>query len=180
MSRRKKSFFERLTGTINMNEDEEREPRHIQPEADDEYQEFENDFVQHSGDALNELNQQAGGFDETYAQEEDEGELAVDVYETPEHVVVQAMVAGVRPDQLDVSITRETCTISGRREAPRDVGIDSYLHEELYWGAFSRMVTLPEEVEVEESEASENHGLLTIHLPKINKDLETKLEVQAE
>lgn len=172
MPRRKKTFFERLTGGIN-----EEEHQH-QPEA--EYEEFDDDF-QHHGDDLHDDWVTDDDYEEP--QEEfasDEGELAVDIYETPEHIVVQAMVAGVRPDALDVSITRDKCVIKGRREAPREASPDEYLHQELYWGAFSRSVVLPEEVEVEESNASEDHGLLTITLPKINKHNETKLEIQSQ
>lgn len=176
MSRRKKSFFERLTGSVDVSEDEDyHQPN--QPHAADG--EFEDDFARNPNEPVGEME---GEWQEEQAEAavEDEGELAVDVYETPEHVVVQAMVAGVRPEALDVSITREMCTISGRREAPREAGPDEYLHQELYWGAFSRSVVLPEEVEVEEAEAAEDHGLLTIRLPKINKDLETTLEIHSQ
>lgn len=183
MPRRKKSFFERLTGGINTNDDDDR--RRSRDPYDDEYGEFDDEFARHPEEEVEDLNDEwsepAGHYDDPGEEfEEGEGELAVDVYETPEHIVVQAMVAGVRPDALDVSITREKCVIQGRREAPRDASPDEYIHQELYWGSFSRSVHLPEEVEVEESNASEDHGLLTIKLPKIKKDQETKLEIQTE
>lgn len=180
MARNNKSFFERLTGTINLNNNERQpaqEPHH-EP-VEDHYDDFEQEFTDHDAQVTNDPHpQEADPWGQPDEQIEDEGELAVDVYETPDEVVVQTMVAGVRPDHLDVSISRETCTISGRREAPRDVPAEDYFAEELYWGSFSRSVTLPSEVEVEEAEANEDHGLLTIRLPKVNKDREMKLEVQ--
>jgi HSP20 family protein len=174
MPRRKKSFFERLTGGV----DEDQQTN----EQSAEHGDFDDDFSTEDDDRYNSPHDE-WNTDDTYTEAaeefaDDEGELAVDVYETPEHIVVQAMVAGVRPDALDVSITREKCVIRGRREAPSDASLDEYMHRELYWGAFSRSVALPEEVEVEESNAAEDHGLLTIKLPKINKHNETKLEIK--
>jgi HSP20 family protein len=168
--RHKKSFFERLTGSVSVGNDD------YDQESHDDYEEFDDGFT----DEPDEIYETEDWTAQESQQEnfEDEGELAVDVYETTEHIIVQAMVAGVRPDHLDVSITREMCTISGRREAPQDAANDDYLNRELYWGSFSRSVVLPAEVEVEESQAKEDHGLLTVKMPKINKDQQTKLEVQ--
>jgi HSP20 family protein len=69
-------------------------------------------------------------------------------------------------------------TIRGAREEHKEVAEDNYFHKELYWGAFSRTVLLPAEVEVEEASAQEKHGLLTIRLPKIDKEKQTKLKVK--
>ena len=90
------------------------------------------------------------------------------------------MVAGIRPEDLDISITRDMVTIKGSRE-DNTVNIDDedYFHRELFWGSFSRVILLPQEIEIEEAEAIERHGLLTIKLPKINKDRQTKLRVKA-
>lgn len=113
------------------------------------------------------------------AVEDTEGELAVDVYQTPEHIVVKALVAGVQPATIDISLTREMLTISGIRSDEREVEEDNYFQRELYWGSFSRTILLPEEIDVEGAEASEKHGILMIRLPKINKKRETKLKVRA-
>ncbi len=107
------------------------------------------------------------------------GELAVDVYQTPDAIVVKALVAGVQPTSIDISLTREMLTISGTRSDEKEVEEDSYFHRELYWGSFSRTIILPEEVDVDMAEASEKHGILMIRLPKINKKRETKLKVRA-
>lgn len=112
-------------------------------------------------------------------QEETEGELAVDVYQTPDYIVIKALVAGVQPATIDISLTREMLTISGVRSDEREVEEDNYYQRELYWGAFSRTILLPEEIDVDGAEASEKHGILMIRLPKINKKRETKLKVRA-
>lgn len=145
----KRSFFERLTGAVKL-EDEEavvpaEERRHT-----------------------NILD----------AEEEEEGQLTVDVYNTPSEIVVKTMVAGVKPDDLDVAITRDSVTIRGRREEERTVADEDYYHRELYWGAFSRTVILPEEVDVDEAEAVEKYGMLILHLPKLDKHKETRLKVK--
>lgn len=111
--------------------------------------------------------------------EEPTGELAVDVYQTPEAIVVKAFIAGVQPNSIDIALTREMLTISGTRQDEREVDEEHYFQRELYWGAFSRTILLPEEVDVDGAEASEKHGILLIRLPKINKKRETKLKVKS-
>lgn len=108
-----------------------------------------------------------------------EGELAVDVYQTPDSIVVKALLAGVQPATIDISLTREMLTISGIRADEKEVEEENYFQRELYWGSFSRTILLPEEVDVERAEATEKHGILMIRLPKINKKRETKLKVRA-
>jgi len=112
-------------------------------------------------------------------EEEPEGELAVDVYQTPEAIVIKALVAGVQPGSIDISLTREMLTVSGTREDEREVDEEHYYQRELYWGSFSRTILLPEEVDVDAAEASEKHGVLVVRLPKINKRRETKLKVRS-
>lgn len=174
--RRKKSFFEKLTGTINLNNDYDDE--YVEEDDFDDY-DYDYDDNQSSGRSEDHQNdypsEQSWNDSQNY---HDEGELAVDVYQTPTHIVIQTMVAGVRPDDLDVSITREACKITGKREGPHNVASGDYFHQELYWGSFSREIMLPQEVEVDQAEAIENHGLLIIRLPKINKEQETKLQVK--
>lgn len=108
-----------------------------------------------------------------------EGELSVDVYQTPTHIIIKAMIAGVKPEDLDVSITRDMVTIRGKRERHTEGGTGDYFFEELYWGSFSRTIVLPQEVEIEEAEAVEKHGLLIIRLPKMDKGRQAKLKVRS-
>lgn len=107
------------------------------------------------------------------------GELAVDVYQTPDAIVVKALIAGVHPNSIDVALTREMLTISGTREDEREVDEEHYFQRELYWGSFSRTILLPEEVDVDLAEASERHGVLMIRLPKVNKKRQAKLKVRS-
>jgi HSP20 family protein len=113
------------------------------------------------------------------SEEEADGELAVDVYETPTHLLIKAMIAGVRPEDLDVSITRDLVTIRGKRERAIEGNAGDFFFKELYWGSFSRTIVLPQEVEIEEAEATEKHGLLIIRLPKLDKGRQAKLKVRS-
>ncbi|MBX4192445.1 Hsp20/alpha crystallin family protein [Candidatus Parcubacteria bacterium] len=111
--------------------------------------------------------------------EEAEGELAVDVYQTPTHIIIKAMIAGVKPEDLDVSITRDMVTLRGKRERHTEGTAGDFFFSELYWGSFARTIVLPQEVEIEEAEATEKHGLLTIRLPKLDKGRHAKLKVRS-
>ena len=157
MFRQKKSIFERLTGIINNPGEEERElsvtHKNNSKESDDE--------------------------DEGWTEESSDGQLTIDVYQTPTEIVLQTIVAGVKPEDLEITINREMVTVRGKREQTKTVGDDNYFFQELYWGSFSRSVVLPEEIDVEEAEATEQHGLLTIRLPKIDKKKTQKLKVRA-
>jgi len=108
-----------------------------------------------------------------------EGELAVDIYQTATEIIIQTMPAGVKSDDLNISITPDTIIISGKREAPQGVAPQDYMLQELYWGAFSRTIVLPEEVEPSEAEAIEKHGLLVIRLPKLDKVKRHRLKVKS-
>jgi HSP20 family protein len=105
-------------------------------------------------------------------------QLTVDVYETDSEIVIRALVAGVKPEDLDVAITRDMVTIQGRRVEQKEVDGSNYVYQELYWGSFARTIVLPAEIDVDMAEAGEKHGLLTIKLPKVNKDRKTKLKVR--
>ncbi len=111
-------------------------------------------------------------------EEPEEAQLSVDVYNTPSEIVIKTMVPGVKPDDLDVSITRDYVVIRGERSEDRTVSEDDYIHQELYWGSFVREIPLPEEINVEEAEAIEKHGLLILRLPKHDKNRQTKLKVK--
>ena len=109
---------------------------------------------------------------------EEEGELTVDIYDRGDSIVMQSTVAGVRPEDLDVSITNDTVSIRGRRERGDEVHNDSYYYKELFWGTFSRSVILPEEIEEDLAEASLKHGLLTLRLPKRKRGVVQKVKIK--
>lgn len=113
------------------------------------------------------------------APEEDaeEGQLMVDIYEDGPYIVIQSTVAGVKPEDIDISLQEETLTIRGSRARAEAVKEDNFYYRELYWGAFSRSIILPEEVDFSKAEASIKNGFLTIRLPKKDKG-EKKLKVR--
>jgi HSP20 family protein len=108
-----------------------------------------------------------------------EGQLPVDVHQTASDIVVRAFVAGVRPDELAISISRDRVEIEGSRMEREQVSGPDYFTRELFWGSFTRTIMLPQEVDVESSSASAKDGLLTIIMPKLDKARQTKLRVRA-
>jgi len=159
MSKDKRSFFQRLTGAVDA----------------DEYDEDFDAMFDETEDQQRAVNEQQ---DEDVESNE-VGQLTVDVYQKDTEIVIKAIVAGVKPEDLDVSITRDMVTIQGRRDEEREVSEPDYFFKELYWGGFSRTILLPQEVEVEDATAVEKHGVLTLRLPKIDKEKQTKLKVKA-
>ena len=117
--------------------------------------------------------------EEETPEETPEGELAVDVYQTPTHIIIKAMIAGVKPEDLDVSITRDMVTLRGKRERHTEGTAGDFFFSELYWGSFTRTIVLPQEIDIEEAEAAEKHGLLTLRLPKLDKGRQAKLKVKS-
>lgn len=120
------------------------------------------------------------GKEKVWENGEPEGQLTVDVYQTPDDIVVQSAIAGVKPDDIDISATPDAITIRGAREHQREVRDENYLHQECYWGRFSRSVIFPQEVDPEGAVVSFKNGILTIRLPKANKKKTKKLKVKAE
>ena len=146
----KRSFFERLTGAVKLEEESYPVETREAPAAKRQ----------------------------SILEDEEEAQLTVDVYETPSEIVIKTMVAGVKPEDLDVAITRDSVTIRGKREEDRTVSSEDYFHRELYWGSFSRTVVLPQEIDVDEAEAAEKFGMLVLRLPKLDKHRQTKLKVK--
>lgn len=110
--------------------------------------------------------------------EEHEGQLAVDVYQTADSVVLQAPIAGVKPEDLEISITDEVINIKGERRQAEETAKENYLARECYWGAFSRTFTLPTVVESEKAEAGLKNGILTIKIPKMAKTKTKVVEIK--
>lgn len=158
METKKRSFFERLTGSTSAEEDrsDSRLIRGVKSE---------------NGDKKNGNN--------WMEEENEEAELSVDVFQTPTDVIIQTMVAGVKPEDLELSIARDTITIRGEREEQRTIDEDNFFTQELYWGKFSRTISLPVEVEPEEVEATEKHGLLTIKIKKVDKEKKNSVKVRS-
>lgn len=118
----------------------------------------------------------AGGSD-WFAQSDTEGQLAVDVYETAEEIVVKAPVAGVAEEDIDITVRPDMVTIAGERKEEKEVANESYVARECFWGSFARTVTLPSEGEADKAKATFNKGILTVRMPKSKKHQAFKLKV---
>jgi HSP20 family protein len=105
------------------------------------------------------------------------GQLAVDVYETKERLMVKGRVAGVNKSELDVSISDNTLTIKGTLSAGNEDGVENYFLQECYWGEFSRSIVLPVPVKEDEIEAVLKDGVLTISFSKLKQDTVKKIQV---
>lgn len=99
----------------------------------------------------------------------DEGQLSVDVYREGDMLVIRSLVAGVKPDDLDVTIHGDLLTIRGRRSEDRETGEGDWFYRECYWGSFSRSVVLPYHVATDAAQAQLQNGVLEVHIP-IRKD----------
>ncbi len=158
---KKRSLFDRLAGT----------------RPDDDY-EFDDDVVE-TGSVKRMAVSSGNPVMPAHHEERTEGHLPVDMYQTPTELVIRTFVAGVRPDEMNVSISRDMVVIEGSREERSEVSAPDHFNQELFWGTFSRTVMLPQEVDVDGAQASSKDGLLTIVLPKLDKTRQTKLKVRA-
>ncbi|MEK7647303.1 MAG: Hsp20/alpha crystallin family protein [Patescibacteria group bacterium] len=149
MPKDKRSFFERLTGSVSA--EEESTPSH-----------------DHAGKIKK----------EDWLEGTDEGQLTVDVFQTPDEIIIQSTIAGVKPEDLDISITQDMVTIKGTRRKDFEAKEDNYYYRELYWGKFARSILISEEIDADEAEATIKNGLLTIRLPKIDKDRTHKIKIK--
>lgn len=118
--------------------------------------------------------------EEADISDEREGQLAIDVFQTPEALVVESPIAGVNSDDLDINITSESVTIRGRREHRTDIKDADYFYQECYWGRFSRSIILPQEIDPDKAEAGIKNGVLTIILPKVKRQKTKKLKVKID
>lgn len=178
---KKRSFFERLSASS----------------PHDDYDAFDDDFpIQHPGMPAPQAPQrtQVGGgmpaqhipvqqapqsLPQVHEEEVAEGQLPVDVYQTQNEIIIRTFIAGVRPDEMNVSISRDMVVIEGSREERETVSNDDYFARELFWGRFAKTILLPQEVDVDACTASAKDGLLTLTLPKLDKARQTKLRVKA-
>jgi len=178
----KKSFFERLTGSRRIPEESARRgsyydypqtgapsagPTNIQPQTVPE----ENFNIEPAAN-------QAQPADEENWMNESEGQLTIDVYQTDNDIVIKSTIAGVKPEDLDVSINNDMVTIRGDRKSEEKVESENYYYQECYWGTFSRSVILPVEVIADKAEAAMKNGILTIRLPKADTTKTKKIQVR--
>jgi len=166
MQKEKRTIFERLLGTVRLEEDE--------------YGTSSNSILKKNAfesSAYTQVQSDKDNFD--INEHIEEGQLSVDMYETDKEIIIEAMIAGVRPDDIQLNITRDQVTIRGKRESNTQVNENNYFIKELFWGAFARTVNLPHEIIIEEADAIEKHGLLIVRLPKLDKNRQSKIRVKS-
>jgi HSP20 family protein len=113
-------------------------------------------------------------------EEVEDGQLALDVYQDKDYVVIKSIIGGVRPEDLDLTVTADMVTIKGSRKRVEEVDEDNYYYKECFWGSFSRSVILPCDIKTDKVEAAMKNGVLTIRMPKVEKNLTTKVAVRGE
>lgn len=181
MMKQKRSFFERLTGARELDatpsyqeesvsiyaQEEETplrmstEPSYAQPAREEEPSWSTPSYVGNS-----------------MADDNAEGQLTIDVYQTENDIVIKSTIAGVKPEDLDVSINNDMVTIKGERKNEEVVETGNYYYQECYWGSFSRSVLLPVDVIPEKADAALKNGILTIRLPKADTTRTKKIQVR--
>ncbi len=108
---------------------------------------------------------------------EEEGQLSVDVYQDKNNIIIKSTIAGVEPEDVDVSFDNDMLTIRGKRKKDLTVDEENYFYQECYWGNFSRSIILPVDIKSNKINASIKNGILTITLPKTKKkDVNIKIK----
>jgi HSP20 family protein len=167
MTKEKKSFMEKLIGSKRIDDDIDSSnsirPMSIINEQNDDF----SDNWSNNVPASHPENDESG-----------DGQLTIDVYQTDEDIVIKSTIAGVNPEDLDVSINNDMITIRGERKFEEEVSEENFYYQECYWGGFSRSVVLPVDVIAEKIEASLKNGILTIRLPKADTNRTKKIKVR--
>jgi len=102
---------------------------------------------------------------ESWIPPRDEGELLVDIFRDRDQLVVRSPVAGVKPEDLEISLHDDLLTIRGQRAGDQEINEDDWFFQECYWGEFSRSIILPADVYTEQATAQIKNGVLEIRLP---------------
>ncbi|NTW26770.1 MAG: Hsp20/alpha crystallin family protein [Candidatus Moranbacteria bacterium] len=171
MLKTKKSFFERVTGSTSIDSDGRQEQSNMPIYAEEE----ETEMIMRAEPQQHQQHM--------YAEEENfssdaEGQLTIDVYQTDMEIVIKSTIAGVKPEDLDVSINNDMVTIKGERKNEEAVSVENYYYQECYWGHFSRSVVLPVDIISDKAEASLKNGILTIRLPKADTTKIKRIQVR--
>jgi HSP20 family protein len=178
MTKIKKSFLERLTGARTIEDDVYMSENAISPNVNmyGNEDEMEREIATHSTPQhfSREIREESQSND----LENNEGQLTIDVYQTDSDIVIKSTIAGVKPEDLDVSINNDMLTIRGERKNDDQVMEENYYYQECYWGSFSRSVILPIDVMADKIEASMKNGILTVRMPKAESNKSKKIQVR--
>jgi len=112
--------------------------------------------------------------------EENEGQLLLDVYQDEKNIYIKSTIAGVKPEDIEISLHSDMLTIRGARRREQEIEEKDYFYQECYWGNFSRSIILPIEVKAEQISASLKGGVLTVILPKAEKRRNIPIQINEE
>jgi len=107
-----------------------------------------------------------------------EGQLNIDMYQTKDNVIIKSTIAGVKPEDIDITVANDMVTIRGARKKEEAIAQDDYFYQECYWGNFSRSVIIPVDIDSEQIEADLKDGILTVIIPKAAKAKTKKVKVK--
>jgi HSP20 family protein len=116
---------------------------------------------------------------EGWVEPDEDEELLVDVYQDQDNLYIKTFIPGVHPGSLDIDISRDMVTLRGQKVPASNVEDEDYFQRELRFGTFARKILLPREIDIDVAEAHAKDGLLTLTLPKVDKDRKSKLQVRA-
>ncbi len=195
MARKEKSFFGKIMGG-NVTED-------VPQEQDDVYMEEESETVELQPQEPEELETDDIESEEMIMEEDEsemqnipvevakktketsedwltdfEGQLNIDMYQTKDNVIIKSTIAGVRPEDIDITVANDMVTIKGSRKKEEIISQDDYFYQECYWGNFSRSVIIPVDIDSETIEADLKDGILTVIIPKAAKAKTKKVKVK--
>jgi HSP20 family protein len=104
---------------------------------------------------------------------------AIDVHETPDDIVVSAVIPGVKPDDVEITMTGQSLTLRGELKADEEVSRDQYLYRERRYGSFSRSIQLPVRVKGDDAEATFTDGVLKLRIPKAEEVKPRQIRINA-
>ncbi len=181
--KQKRSFFERLTGARELDQSPTYQEESVSVYAQEEETPLQmNTEPSYARETVSEPTwstpSYASGGQGSMADDNAEGQLTIDVYQTENDIVIKSTIAGVKPEDLDVSINNDMVTVKGERKNEEIVENGNYYYQECYWGSFSRSVLLPVDVIPEKADAALKNGILTIRLPKADTTKTKKIQVR--
>ena len=168
-----KKLFQKLSG-LRGGQYEEKEEEYEALDDEREYGEEEEALVPENEEE-EEQEKEQGEWNE---RDFEEGQLSIDVFQTPNALTVKSTIAGVKPEDIDISINNDMLTIRGKREMYEEIKDENYLFKECYWGSFSRSIILPVEIEADKIEALLENGVLTVILPKAKNAKQISIKVK--
>lgn len=160
-----KKILQKFSGLKSQNQNNEEIEEELEDLSEDGYEE-----------SIDENNNQAE--DDWLEEDLEEGQLSIDVYQDPKSLIIKSTIAGVKPEDIDISINNDMLTIRGKREMNEEINEENYLYRECYWGSFSRSIILPVEIEADKIDASLENGVLTVILPKAKNAQQISIKVK--